>query len=183
MYKLDKIRAKLYTIFTDKPNIKILKKNGLKVGKNLNLQNGVIIDNSHCWLISIGDNVTLAPRVHILAHDASTKRFIGYTKIGGVELGNNVFVGANTTILPNVKIGDNVIIGANSVITKNIESNVVVVGNPAKVICTLEKYLDKYKNISDDLKFDKSYTIAERISDEKKKQMKEKLEDKIGLVE
>ena len=57
-------------------NIEKLKKDGLRVGVNFNAMNGVIIDPGHCWLIQIGDNVTLAPNVHILAHDASTKKFI-----------------------------------------------------------------------------------------------------------
>lgn len=101
-------------------------KRGLIIGKNFSMQKGCILDSSHCWLIEIGDNVTLAPRVHILAHDASTKRELGYTKIGRVKIGNNVFIGANTTILPNVKIGNNVIIGANSLISKDILDNMVV---------------------------------------------------------
>lgn len=47
-------------------------KMGLIVGRNYKRMNGVILNPSLCWLISIGDNVTLAPRVHILTHDAST---------------------------------------------------------------------------------------------------------------
>ncbi len=58
-----------------------------------------MIDSSHCWLIQIGDNVTLAPGVHVLAHDASTKRSLGYTKIGIGQGGNNVFGGAHSVIL------------------------------------------------------------------------------------
>ena len=77
-----------------------LEKMGMKVGKNFKRLNGVILDPSHCWLIEIGDNVTLAPRVHILCHDASTKAFLNYTKIGRVNIGNNVFVGAESVILP-----------------------------------------------------------------------------------
>lgn len=181
--KLSKIYSKIYTIIMQKPCISVLKKNGLRVGKNLNVQNGSIIDISHCWLVSIGDNVTLAPNAHILAHDASTQRFIKYTKIGKVEIGNNVFIGAGSVVLPNVKIGDNVIIGANSVVTKDIENNVVVAGNPARVINSLENYLKKYKNIPEDIKFDKSYTISGGIDKEKKKEMVEKLDGIMGLVE
>lgn len=105
-------------------------KRGMIVGNNFQRQNEVILDPDHCWLIKIGDNVTLAPRVHILCHDASTKQFLGYTKIGKVVIGNNVFIGANTVILPNVKIGDNVIVGANSTITHDIPDNSLVVGTP-----------------------------------------------------
>ena len=69
-------------------------KMGMTVGKNFKRLNNVLIDDSHAWLITIGDNVTPAPRVHILAHDASTKNLIGYTKIGTVSIGNNVFIGS-----------------------------------------------------------------------------------------
>lgn len=181
--KLSKIYAKIYNIITQKPCVSVLKKNGLKVGENLNVQNGSIIDISHCWLVSIGDNVTLAPNAHILAHDASTQRFIKYTKIGKVEIGNNVFIGAGSVILPNVKIGNNVIIGANSVVSKDIESNVVVAGNPARVINSIENYLEKYKNIPEDIKFNKSYTISGGIDKVKKEEMIKKLDGVIGLVE
>jgi maltose O-acetyltransferase len=65
---------------TDVPS---LMKKGLSVGENVFTNFGCIIDESFCWLISIGNNVTLAPNVHILAHDASTKKALGYTKMGG----------------------------------------------------------------------------------------------------
>ena len=51
---------------------------GMKVGKNFGRLHGVILDPSHCWLIEIGDDVTMAPRVHVLCHDASTKVHLGY---------------------------------------------------------------------------------------------------------
>lgn len=69
---------------------------GLTVGKHFQMKDGCILDPGHVFLITIGDNVTLAPRVHILAHDASTKEFTGYTKIGPVTIGDNVFIGANS---------------------------------------------------------------------------------------
>lgn len=59
----------------------------------------VIIDPGHCWLIELGDDVTLAPRVHSLAHDASTKRELGYTRIAKVKIGSNVFIGAGSIVL------------------------------------------------------------------------------------
>lgn len=91
---------------------------GMVVGKNFNRMAGVILNDSHCWLITIGDDVTLAPRVHILAHDASTCHHIGYARIGRVDIGNNVFIGAETVILPGVRIGHNSVIGANSLFQK-----------------------------------------------------------------
>ena len=122
-----------------------LLKRGLKVGKNFHRMGGVIIDPFHCYHISIGDNVVLAPRVHILAHDASTGLFIGKTRAANVVIGNQVFVGASSIILPGVHIGNRVIIGAGSIVTKDIPDNSVAVGNPARVICSLDDYIAKEK--------------------------------------
>ena len=109
-------------------NINLLKERGCIIGKNFQYQSNDIIDYSHCFLITIGDNVTLAPNVHILAHDASTKMFLGYAKIGKVTIGNEVFIGAGTIILPGVKIGNRVIIGAGSIVTSDIPDNSVAYG-------------------------------------------------------
>lgn len=128
-------------------DIPTLIKKGLSVGEDVFINFGCIIDESFCWLISIGDHVTLAPNVHILAHDASTKKELGYTKIGGVNIGNYVFVGAGSILLPGVSIGNRVVIGAGSVVTKNIPDNSLAVGNPAKVICTYDEYMSKQRNL------------------------------------
>lgn len=79
----------------------------------------------------------------MLAHDASTKKELGYSKVGCVNIGDNVFVGYGCIILPNVNIGNNVIIGAGTVVSKNVPNNVVIVGNPYRIICTYEEYMDK----------------------------------------
>lgn len=122
-----------------------LLKRGLKIGKNFKRMGGVIIDPSHCYHIAIGDNVTLAPRVHILAHDTSTYVFFGKTRAANVTIGNDVFVGASSIILPGVNIGNRVIIGAGSIVSKDIPDNSVAVGNPAKVVCSVDEYLAKEK--------------------------------------
>ena len=157
---------------------------GMVVGKNFGRLNGVILDPSHCWLITIGDNVTMAPRVHILAHDASTKTFLGYTKIGRVTIGDHVFIGAESVVLPGVTIGNNVIIGANSTVTKDVPDNVVVAGTPAKVICTLEEYLAKEKARMETAPvYDESYTLRRNVSMEKRLQQKAELDGKIGYID
>lgn len=116
---------------------------GLTVGKDFKCLGGVIIDPGHVNIITIGDNVTFAPRVHILAHDASTRRALGYTMLGKVEIGNDVFIGANSTVLPGVTIGDGAIIGANSLVSHDVPANMVYAGNPAKQIMTTEEYFEK----------------------------------------
>ena len=126
-------------------------KNGLSIGEDVFINFGCVIDKSFCYLITIGNHVTLAPNVHILAHDASTKRELGYTKMGKVVIGDNVFIGAGSIILPGVHIGDRVIVGAGSVVTKSIPGNSVAAGNPAKVICTYDAYMRRQKEQIDSM--------------------------------
>ncbi len=160
-----------------------LKKMGLTVGKNFNPQLGFELDPSHCWLIQIGDNVTFGPHVQVLGHDASTCPYIGYAKIGRVSIGNNVFVGANSVILPGVTIGDNVIIGAGSVITKSIDSNTVYAGNPARPIKTIDEYvIENEAAMKNAPIFNEEYTLRKSISKEQKEEMKKKLINGDGYV-
>lgn len=149
---------------------------GMKVGKNFERLNNVLIDDSHAWLIEIGDNVTLAPRVHILAHDASTKKFLGYTKIGSVKIGNNVFVGAESVLLPGIQIGNNVIIGANSTVVHDIPNNSVVVGSPARVLCSLDEYIEKEQNNMKEFPvYGEEYTLRKGVSVAMKMKQKEEI--------
>ena len=144
---MNKLIRKLLEYLRGEPqHIDKLYKRGLRTGSGFLRMGGVSIDPSHCYHITIGNNVTLAPRVHILAHDASTFIFFGKTRAANVTIGNDVFVGASSIILPGVHIGNRVVIGAGSVVTKDIPDNSVAVGNPARVICTVDKYLEKERD-------------------------------------
>lgn len=121
-------------------------KNGLKVGKRFSRQSGTRLDISNCWLIEIGDNVTLGNRVQLLAHDDAAEQWLGYRKVGRIVIGDNVFIGAGSTVLPSVTIGENSIIGAGSLVNKSIPANCVAAGVPAKVVKTLDGYLEKLKD-------------------------------------
>lgn len=157
---------------------------GMKVGKNFKRLHGVILDPGHCWLIEIGDNVTMAPRVHILCHDASTKQFLGYTKIGRVTIGNNVFIGAESVVLPNVKIGNNVVIGANSTVTHDIPDNSVAIGSPARVISSLDDYLAKEKErMKTSPVYGEEYTLRKDVSMEMRLQQKKEICGLIGYID
>ena len=176
------IKAILYRIRGEYTTEK-LQKMGMRVGGNFKRLHGCILDPAHCWLITIGDNVTLAPRVHVLAHDASTKQFLNYTKIGRVNIGNNVFIGAESVILPNVTIGDNIIVGANSTVTHNLSKEGVYAGNPAAYICSLEEYLDKNKKKFTQCPiYDENYTLRGNLTEDKKKKMYEELKDTLGFI-
>ena len=86
------------------------------------------------WLIDIGKNVKITEGVTILTHGFDWSVLKGvYGDIlgssGGVKIGDNVFIGMQTTILKGVHIGNNVIIGANSLVNKDIPDNCVAAGN------------------------------------------------------
>ncbi len=101
------------------------------------------IDTLFPEMVEIGDRFVSAPGSKILAHDASLVQFCGKYRVQKTTIGSNVFLGANSVIMPGITIGDNVIIGAMSVVTKDIPSNSVVVGNPGRVISTPAEYIEK----------------------------------------
>jgi acetyltransferase-like isoleucine patch superfamily enzyme len=119
---------------------------GVRMGKNVRVT-GVLNFPTESFLIDIGDNVTLTNNVTFHTHDGGVgvlrHELKGINVFGKIRVGNNVFIGSGATILPNVQIGNNVVVGASAVVTKNVPDNVVVAGNPAKVICTLEEYKEK----------------------------------------
>ncbi|MDY5684129.1 MAG: acyltransferase [Treponema sp.] len=153
------IKRKLYKIFRFVPKNDIeLRKMGGEIGKNFH--NYGYIDTCFTYLLKVGDNVTFAGNSRILFHDASLQKIFGVSKVGKVEIGNDVFIGANALILPNVKIGNKVIVGAGSLISKDIPDNSVVVGNPQRIICTYDDYVNKYENfINDENKFNQNEVV------------------------
>jgi maltose O-acetyltransferase len=156
---------------------------GLKIGKNVSIVDAFFFDPSHCYLISIGDNCTICPNVRLIAHDASTKRFLGYTKFGKIKIGDNCFIGDSTIILPDVAIGPNTIIGSGSIVTRDIPPNTVAAGNPAKPICSLETYLSRMRNLAENGKniFSEEY-LCENLDTVKRAELISKAEDSIGFI-
>lgn len=163
-------------------NLEILKKKGFRPGANFNMRHDCIIDFSHSWHIEIGDDVTLAPRVHIIAHDASTWNHLGYTKIKNVKIGNRVFIGAGSIVLPGVTIGNDVIVGAGSVVTKDIPDNAVVAGNPAKFRMSTDAYIKQEKaKMNDENCFGTEFSEGNNVTADQKALMK-KMAEKNGII-
>lgn len=158
---------------------------GAVIGENVKFNSDYQIDMTFPWLITIGNNVTLATNAKLLSHDASTALVEGVrTKLGIVKIGNNVFIGANSIVLCNVRIGDNVVIGANSVVTHDIPSNSVYAGNPAKYICSFDEFSEKHQNNQETHPIFRKYRWYEwpNASDEEKEQMRKELNDKFGYL-
>ncbi|WP_046174876.1 maltose acetyltransferase domain-containing protein [Domibacillus indicus] len=91
--------------------------------------------------VRIGDNCLLAPGVHIYtaAHPLDTAARISGIEYGKpITIGNNVWIGGRAIVNQGITIGDNVVVASGAVVTKNVPSNVVVGGNPAKVIKQIE---------------------------------------------
>jgi acetyltransferase-like isoleucine patch superfamily enzyme len=129
--------------------VNYLRAQGAQIGENCSLLGGMSTFNSaEPYLIRIGNDVTITQGVLFVTHDGGTRVFRksapgwtkGTVKMGIIDIGDNVFIGVNSVILPNTRIGSNVVVGAGSIVTKDIPSNVVAVGVPARVISTIEDY-------------------------------------------
>lgn len=135
---------------TSEAYINYLRNIGVKIGSRVRFFEPweTTIDEQTPWLLEIGDDVQILRGVTILNHgyDWIVLKNV-YGEILGarksVSIGNNVFIGINSTILGGVTIGNNVIIGANSVVTKDIPNNTVAAGNPARVLMSLDDYYHK----------------------------------------
>lgn len=117
---------------------------GVKIGVGCRLID--VTFDTEPYLIEIGDHVSIS-NTRFVTHDGGVWVFRnlepGIDLFGRIKIGNNVFIGTGTIILPGVTVGDNVVIGAGSVVTKDIPSDCVAVGVPARPLKSLKEYQDK----------------------------------------
>jgi len=114
---------------------------GNYVYANFNL---TLVDDTHIYVgnhVMFGPNVTLATAGHPI-HPELRKKQAQFN--APITIGSNVWIGAGAIILPGITIGDNTVIGAGSIVTKDIPANVIAVGNPCKVLRTINEYDSKY---------------------------------------
>ena len=101
---------------------------GMTIHEKAWISSSARLDKTNPQGIKIGKNTCITFGASILTHDMCTRKRLD------TVIGENVFIGANSIVLPGVTIADNVIIGAGSVVTKDIPSNVIAAGNPARII-------------------------------------------------
>lgn len=139
--------------YSSEAYIQYLRNSGVHIGEKtiVYAPRHTSIDIQKPHLISIGSYCKITTGVIILAHDYSisvARRVFGEF-IGGTaptKIGDNCFLGMNSIILPGTTIGNNCIVGAGSVVGGKYPDNVVIAGNPARVVCTLDEYYQKRKN-------------------------------------
>lgn len=131
-----------------------LRRLGVRIGPQSALLNEVGEYGTEPWLIEIGARVTITSGVFFLTHDGSSRLF-RHAIEGGSTFGNrfapirvldNSFVGVRSILMPGVTIGPNSIVGAGSVVTRDVPPGTVAVGTPARVVCTLDEYVETYRS-------------------------------------
>lgn len=156
---------------------------GLRIGKNLRNHSDHPFDALLPWLITVGDNVCISANVKILAHDTSTEYRNGHTRIGIVEIGDNVYIGYGATILCNVRIGSDAVIGAGSVVTKDVPAGTVYAGNPARYICSIEEFREKHISALERVPvYQGPSTKWREMPSEEKERMREALKETYGYM-
>lgn len=122
------------------------RKLGVRVGEGCRIY--ILSWGSEPFLISIGNRVTVSSRVRFITHDGSTWLFRKgskgrFQKYLPIVVGDDVFIGANSILMPGVTVGSRVVIGAGTVVTKNVPDNSVVVGNPGRVVRSFDSLAEK----------------------------------------
>ena len=107
---------------------------GLKVGEQTSFALMVMLDVMFPEKISVGRNTVIGYNTTILAHEYLIKEY----RLGPVDIGSEVMIGANSTILPGISIGDGAIVSAGTLVHKDVPAGAFVGGNPMRIIYSKE---------------------------------------------
>jgi maltose O-acetyltransferase len=182
--RLTRVVTRLAANLHGVPDIAALAENGLRIGAGTAAEHGVLLDPAFCWLIDIGEECTFAPYATVLAHDAGSRRGLGYTRLARVRIGDRVFIGAHALILPGVTIGDDAVIGAGAVVTKDVAAGTVAAGVPARELTSVAAYAERHRAaLGERPVWSLAWTAAGGITAEQREQMRAALADGEGYIE
>ncbi|MCM3162182.1 acyltransferase [Metabacillus litoralis] len=111
----------------------------MKVGDQTSFALMVMLDVMFPEKISVGRNTVIGYNTTILAHEYLINEY----RLGDVEIGSEVLIGANSTILPGVIIGDGAIVSAGTLVHKDVPAGAFVGGNPMRIIYTKEELANR----------------------------------------
>lgn len=126
---------------------------GVRVGEDCRL---IDVDfGSEPWLVRLGNHVSITSSSFI-THDGGVwvlrREYPEIDVVRPIVVGDNVFIGSRSMILPGVTIGNDVVVGAGSIVTKDIPTGSVVAGIPARVVCGIDEYKARALAASDSTK-------------------------------
>lgn len=168
-YILKKIKIWIYKWIIKKDTMELrldlYRRKGVKIGEGVRAFSPLI--SAEPYLLEIGNNVTISTGVNFTTHDNSVIKVLeNKTDVfGKIIIKDDCFIGQNSLILPGVTLGNRTIVGAGSIVTKSFkDGNVIIAGNPAKIICTVDEYKKRVR--------DKALNTKGLSYDEKKKYLK-----------
>lgn len=119
--------------FIQSLRVRMARMRGFDIHPTVILERKLHLDRLYPAGVHIDAHCLIASGVTILSHD-HCKRVNGHPLLADIYIGKRCFIAVNATILPGVRIGDEVIVGAGAVVAKSVPSNVIVAGNPARII-------------------------------------------------
>lgn len=119
------------------------------IGVNIGVDN--FIPDKKCWssepyLITIGNHCQITSGVRLFTHgggNVARDKYPDFDVFGKIVIGDWVYIGSGSLIMPGVTIGDNVLVAAGSVVTRSVPPRTIVAGNPARVVGTVDDYIER----------------------------------------